>query len=164
MSIVKIDSDNVLKAHRNADKPGKQLLEDLVNGQVDFNTSITDRVKTFEDACAELGKNPTEELPYKIPMNARQEFANAAVMLDIIAEALCEGVVLNWADSNQQKWYPWFNEYTPGAGFRYYGTSYYWSDADAGGWVRLCLPTSKLAEYFGKQFLPIWNKFLNPNK
>lgn len=164
MPTVKIDSANVVKAYRNADKSGKQLLQDLVNGQVDFNTKITDRVKSYEDACAELGKDPVAELSYRNPVNNRQEFANAAVMLDIICEALCEGVVLDWENEDQKKWGPWFTGYKKGSGFRFNDSYYRWTDTSTFGGARLCLPTKELSDYFGQHFLPIWNKFLNPNK
>ncbi len=164
MPTVKIDSGNVIKAYRNADKSGKQLLKDLVNGQVDFNTKVTDRIKTFEDACNELDIDAATVLPYKNPVNNRQEFANASVMLDIINEALSEGVVLDWSNGKQEKWYPWFNNYSSGSGFRFCASDYSWSTTGTTGGARLCLPTKELSDYFGQQFLPIWNKFLNPIK
>jgi len=164
MSTVKIESSNVLKAFHNADACGKQLLKDLVNGQVDFNTKVTDRVKSFEDACVELGIPVETALPYPKPVNSRQEFANAAVMLDIISEALSEKVVLDWTNDNQKKWYPWFDNYQSGSGFRFFDSHYSWTYASTAGGARLCLPTKELSDYFGQQFLPIWNKFLNPIK
>lgn len=164
MPTVKIESTNVLKAFYNADASGKQLLKDLVNGQVDFNIKVTDRVKSFEDACVELGIVIETALPYPKPVNNRQEYANACVMLDIISESLSEGIVLDWANNNQKKWYPWFNEYKSGSGFRFCESNFNWSNANTSGGARLCLPTKELADYFGQQFLPIWNKFLNPIK
>lgn len=164
MPTVKIETGNILQAHKKTDKDGKILLENLFKGQVDFDTKITDRVKTFEDACAELGLDADTVLPYPNPSNNKQEAARAFAMLDIISEALAEGVVLNWKDDTQKKWYPWFNNYTSGSGFRFGGSAYDWTAASTGGGARLYLPSKEFSDYFGQQFLPIWNKFLNPTK
>lgn len=164
MPTVKIETANIIQAHKKTDKDGKTLLENLFKGQVDFDTQITDRVKTFEDACEELGLDADTVLPYPNPSNNKQEAARAFAMLDIISEALAEGVVLNWEDDTQKKWYPWFNNYESGSGFRFDESDCSWAYTNSIGGARLCLPTKELSDYFGQQFLPVWNKFLNPTK
>lgn len=67
---------------------------------------IMERIKTWEDAADEYGIDPVESLPYIMPVNARQEAINAFFKLDVISEVLCEGVLLDWANANQKKWYP----------------------------------------------------------
>lgn len=134
-------------------------------GEELFSQKIIDRIKTFEDACHELGLDPEAVLPYSRPAsNARQIAANAFVMLDIISEALLESVKLDWTNDSQKKWYPWFNNYKPGAGFRFGVTDYVWAITTSGGGARLCVDTQEKAVYLGTQFIDIWNKFLNPNK
>lgn len=82
--------------------------------------SIIDRVKTFEDACRELG----EYHPYVIQFNEIfDSFLDGAdpkdsidivsyLKLRIIIAALNEGWKPNWADENEYKYYPWFVFYT----------------------------------------------------
>lgn len=126
--------------------------------------NIIDRIKTFADACEDLGLDPDEQLPYPNPENDRQDAANAFTMLDIITESLLEGAKLDWTNSGQRKWYPYFNDYKPGSGFRFGDSHYAWTNTHATGGARLCVDTQEKANYLGTQFIDIWNKFLNPNK
>lgn len=162
METIQIKKENALAAYKNADKKTKELLENLFGKSVLYS-NIMDRVKSYEDACEVVGADP-DDMPYKTPKNAREEACNAFHMLDIISEALLEGKVLDWTNSNQPKYYPWFNNYQPGSGFRFLVTDYDWANTGAGGGARLCLDTDEKAKYFGIQFIDIWNKFLNPNK
>jgi hypothetical protein len=156
------DKKTITDQYKKADPSGKKLLNQIFGDK--FFLSIPERIKTWEDAAKEYGVDPVESLPYPKPTNNRQEALNAFYMLDIISEILCEGVVLDWEDSDQKKWYPYFNDYTPGSGSRFIGTDYDWANANAAGGARLCVPTSELAGYFGEQFLSIWKQFLNPIK
>lgn len=161
--MLKIDQKTATELYPTATGKFKTMLEEKF-GEILIPKKITDKVKSFEDACKILGKDPKKELPYAKPANARQEFANAAIMLDIISEALSEGVILDWANLSQKKWWPLFTDYKSGSGFRFDGSGGVWASSGAGGGARLCVPTKELANYFGNQFLSIWNKFLNPNK
>ena len=137
-----------------------QQLKKAINEPKD----IIEMIQSYEDACEVIGEDPIESLPFKNPKNARQEAANAFHMLDIISEALLEGKKLDWTDSNVKKLYPYFNDYTPGSGFRFRDTDCGWTNASGG--ARLCVDTEAKARHFGSHpnFLPIWNKFLNPIK
>ena len=55
MRTLQIKQDSLLAAFRNAGKEGKQVLSDLFGKQVALYDNITDRVKSFEDACQVLG-------------------------------------------------------------------------------------------------------------
>lgn len=124
---------------------------------------IIDRIKTWEDAAKEAGIDPLD-LPFKNDSKtARQEAVNAFYQLDVIAEVLRKGVVLDWTDSDQIKWYPWFYDYRPGSGFSFDAPGYEWSLTATYGGARLCVDTKEKAVFFGTQFLSIWNKFQNPN-
>jgi len=163
MQSLQIDGPTAKKLFTTAAPEFKKMLTERF-GEKYFSFKITDKIKTWEDAAAEYGIDPVKDLPYSKPMNSFQEAANAFFKLDIIATVLNEGVILDWADENQKKWYAWFNNYQPGSGFSFNGTSYGWTGADTTGGARLCVHSEELARYFGKQFLPIFNQFLNPNK
>ena len=119
------------------------------------SSKVTDRIKTFEDACRELQINPGEKL---ILQNQVSVLANdlksilAYAKLIIIARALNEGWVPDWSDSNQYKYYPWL-EYKSGVGFSYgdFVNAYTYSSVGS----RLCFPTWEMAKYFGQQFIDI---------
>ena len=129
-----------------------------------YEQKIIDRIKSYEDACEDLGIDPVEDLPFKNAKNNRQEAANAFHMLDLITESLMEGKRLDWEDANQAKWDPVFNKYNSGSGFRFLVSSNGWTAASAAGGARLCVDTQEKSNYLGTQFLAIWNKFLNPIK
>lgn len=139
----------------------KMLLEENFDKKV-LAGNIMDRIKTWEDAAAEYGIDPVTSLPYQSPVNNRQVAANAFFVLDVIAEVLREGVILDWTNDQQQKWYCWFNKYNSGSGFSFGGTAYDWSFTNTNGGARLCVDTQDKAKYMGTQFLSIFNQFLNP--
>lgn len=145
---------------------GREVEITLTKQQIDlikkYEQKITDRIKSYEDACDDLGLEPVESLPFENPKNNRQESANAFHMLDVITESLMEGKRLDWEDAGQRKWYPVFNDYSSGSGFRFLRSDIGWT-ATRGG-ARLCVDTEEKADYLGTQFLSIWNKFLNPIK
>lgn len=162
--MIKIDLKKAQSLYPTAQGAFKNMLEDEFGVDKLKPPVFSDRIKTFEDACKALGLNPATEVPFKKPTTNRQKFLNACAKLDIISEALLEGVVLDWTDSNQKKWAPWFDRYSPGAGFRFDDSGYWWTGTGACGGARLCVDTSEKADYFGTQFLDIWNDFLQPIK
>lgn len=162
MLTVNKSKKEIADQYGSADEKTKKVL-DLIFGSK-FFLPVHDRIKTWEDAAAEKGLDPVNSLPFIKPMDTRQEAANAFFMLDVIAEIICEGETLDWSNSDQRKWFPVFNDYTSGSGFRFDDSSYIWSVSSAKGGARLCVPTKEKADYFGKQFIDLWNKFLNPNK
>lgn len=147
---------------------GRDVQITLTKQQVEqikkYEQKITERIKSYEDACEDLGLDPVEDLPFKNPKNNRQEAANAFHMLDVITESLMEGKKLDWEDGDQKKWYPVFNNYSSGSGFRFLYSDYDWTLTAACGGARLCVDTQEKSNYLGTQFLAIWNKFLNAIK
>lgn len=98
MKTLEITKVNALKAFFEADKNGKTLLTNMFGKEV-FSLEITDRIKTFEDAWAEIGEDPEEVLPYKSPLTKYQFAMNDMARLDIIATALKEDFIADWSDS-----------------------------------------------------------------
>ncbi len=83
------------------------------------NRPITERVKTFEDACNILGENHPCVIAYTafehdvMAAVDSKEIADVAAYLKlrIIAAALNEGWKPEFAE-NEYRWYPWFYLYT----------------------------------------------------
>jgi len=159
MSEITINKKNALTAFKNADAKGKALLTDLL-GQDVFSGKITDRIKSFSDACAELGVDPEELLPY--PSSTDDDFkisVNAYVKLATIIEALNEGWVPDYRNTQEAKYYPWFKANSSGLGLSYYGCDCADSCSRVGS--RLVLRSSELAEYVGREFIDIYNEYSN---
>ncbi len=120
-----------------------------------------DRIKSFEDACHELGMDPSGTLKIESSSDHLDEgdlkAAAAFLKLTIIARALNEGWKPDWSDGSQRKWYPWF-EWKSGFGFS--DSSYVNWNANATVGSRLCFKTEELATYAGQQFIDIYQDFL----
>lgn len=158
MRTLQIKQDSLLVAFRNAGKEGKQVLSDLFGKQVALYDNITDRVKSFEDACQVLGISTNVPEVKGLPRK-HQKAIIANYKLIVIAEALNEGWKPNWQDSDEYKYYPWFDMSNP-AGVGYSYTHYAASLTTANFGSRLCLKNRELAIYFGQTFTDLFNDSL----
>lgn len=158
MRTLQIKQDSLLAAFRNAGKEGKQVLSDLFGKQVALYDNITDRVKSFEDACQVLGISTNVPEVKGLPRK-HQKAIIANYKLIVIAEALNEGWKPNWQDSDEYKYYPWFDMSNP-AGVGYSNTDYAASYTGADLGSRLCLKNRELAIYFGQTFTDLFNDSL----
>lgn len=158
MRTLQIKQDSLLVAFRNAGKEGKQVLSDLFGKQVALYDNITDRVKSFEDACQVLGISTNVPEVKGLPRK-HQKAIIANYKLIVIAEALNEGWKPNWQDSDEYKYYPWFDMSNP-AGVGYSLTVNAASHTAAHLGSRLCLKNRELAIYFGQTFTDLFNDSL----
>lgn len=145
-------------AYPSATKSQKQVLE-AVFGKDAFVAKITDRIKTFEDACSILGITP-DSVTTKVHSNKLSGDAKAFeafAKLTVIARALNEGWQPDWSNSNEWKYYPWF-KFKAGSGFSAANTGYDHTGTAVGS--RLVFKTEALATYAGEQFKSIYNDFL----
>lgn len=186
---LKISAENALAAYNNTDANGRELLEHLFGKEI-FAQDIKDKVKTFEDAVAILGDEHPLVAQFRVIESSFKEADNnlhlfAYARLVIIAEALNEGWKPKF-DGDECRYYPWFYIYTKkeyeeldedekkdcrvvGRSFssaNAYGGVVYASAGSASSYSgsnngsRLAFKTRELAEYCGKQFIDIWEKFL----
>lgn len=158
MRTLQIKQDSLLVAFRNAGKEGKQVLSDLFGKQVALYDNITDRVKSFEDACQVLGISTNVPEVKGLPRK-HQKAIIANYKLIVIAEALNEGWKPNWQDSDEYKYYPWFDMSNPaGVGCSHTYSAASRTSANIGS--RLCLKNRELAIYFGQTFTDLFNDSL----
>lgn len=122
---------------------------------------ITDKIKSFEDACKHLGLNPND-LPVvdMLPEKDRKSII-AFYKLTIIIRALNEGWEPDWSNWDEWKYYNWFyvekGEDQRSSGFRCNAAVY--ASAGTGTSSRLCCGTPDDAEYIGKQFEDLCNDY-----
>ncbi|MDM1093400.1 hypothetical protein [Myroides odoratimimus] len=122
-------------------------------------STITDKIKTFEDACQALGVN-MDVMPIGLPIELKHHLKalTAHTKLVIIAEALNEGWKPDWSNWDERKYYPWFEMGSPsGVGFSY-DDCVRWLTASTVG-SRLCFKSRELAEYAGKQFESLYKDY-----
>lgn len=143
---------------------------------------VRERIKTFEDACREIGIDAEAWNRDKISLGLEPDVL-AFLKLRIIVKALNEGWEPRFTE-DECRYYPWFILYTGeeynkldeeeksrvvyrsgnvagalgGVSSAYAG--YDSSCASAVIGVRLAFKTSELAAYCGRQFLDIWADFV----
>lgn len=148
----------------------KKLTEDEGNGSIfdyfykeeDYE-EITDRVKTYEDACKVLGVEPINEQNAKAQGFRSDEIARRK--LETIAAALNEGWKPDWNNTDQYKYYPYFyiQENAKGkgsAGLSCASTTAAAANTPAFFGSRLCFYASRLARYAGNQFTDLYEQIL----
>lgn len=147
----------------------KKLTEDEGNGSIfdyfykeeDYE-EITDRVKTYEDACKVLGVEPINEQNAKAQGFRSDEIARRK--LETIAAALNEGWKPDWNNTDQYKYYPYFyiqeNAKGAPAGLSYAATYNTATTTSAIFGSRLCFYASRLARYAGNQFTDLYEQIL----
>jgi hypothetical protein len=156
MKTLQIEEGKARSIYKTASSELKIMLEDTF-GKEFFSQKVTERIKTYEDACKELGI-----LPIKESVLASNGFTKDEIVyrkIKTITEALNEGWKPNWNDADQKKWIPWFRT-NSSAGFVFSNTYYDYSIASAGCGLRLCFKSDELATYAGKQFTELYKEFI----
>lgn len=184
VSNIEIKKENVLAAYNGASAEQKQLLETLFGKDTFKPQDITERVRTFEDACNVLGSDhPLVDKYYQWADNVEDNdpFIRAVLKLEIITAALNEEWEPHFT-AGEWRWIPWFwfyksredwendenedwrNEHpyrelggdwkTEYAGFACAISLSSPSDSRVGS--RLCFKNSDLAAYSSTQFADLW--------
>lgn len=143
---------------------------------------VRERIKTFEDACREIGIDAEAWNRDKISLGLEPDVL-AFLKLRIIVKALNEGWEPRFTE-DECRYYPWFVLYTGEeynrldeeeksrvvyrssynasalGGVSFASAAYDSSYTVASIGVRLAFKTSELAAYCGRQFLDIWANFV----
>lgn len=106
MESIVLNKQNVKAAYKVADDNTKVVLaalfgEDTVKPE--RSKDVRDRIKSYEDACEELG------MPVVTDWGDMKIDEIAYAKLKTIVWALNEGWVPDWEDSDQYKYWVWFN-------------------------------------------------------
>lgn len=180
-------------AYEVADENGKSMLRalypDVFNQpqkRAKSNRPVTERVKTFDDACHELGEtHPLVQHLNLVEHHLADHLDGmddvlAYLKMRIVVAALNEGWTPDWGNKDEYKWYPWFyilteeeyNDLDDDAKCRVVGRAY--NNAYANGGLvyanasyvstssytydgsRLAFKSKELAVYAGQQFGELW--------
>ncbi len=157
MKTLQIDERKARQLYKTASEEFKTTLE-CTFGKEFFSQSITDRIKTYEDACEELSIKPLNEITLMELGLTKHDIAYQK--LATIIKALNEGWIPNVCDDDVYRWYPWFRPNGSPSSFAFDSSDYLCSTASAGSGSRLCLKSEELANYVGKQFLDLWKQHI----
>ena len=114
---ISIQKENVLNAYKHASEEQKALLENMFGKDMFKPKNIMERVKTFEDACNELGEDNVLVQAYRTAEFNTSGNQNdvtdvvAYLKLRIICAALNDGWKPTFHDG-ECRYYPWFYIYT----------------------------------------------------
>ena len=131
---------------------------------------MSERVKSFEEACAAQGLDPNTVLPDVtcLPESDRKAVTSFAMMC-IINRSLNTDPETNqewkpdWNDSDQEKYYPWFEVVEKPEGASGFGLSFVVCGCDYSGTdlgVRLFYRDSKTAIYAGETFTELYENMI----
>lgn len=146
------DKGKVLTAYNKAKSGRKVFLENLF-GIKTFQPEIMQRIKTFDDICREMGKDPKTYIcnsddPDDIAANALRQ----ALLISRCFNA-DKKEVIDWANDNQLKYFH-FYKYSPSSGWSVAVVDYWCTTTCSGS--RLPFLDSDHAEYAWNQFKEIY--------
>lgn len=157
MKTLQISEQKARELYKSGSSELKSILEESF-GKDFFSQKITDRVKTYEDACRELSMNPLDK--NKLIGFGFTKHDIAYQKLVTIVKALNEGWVPDVCDYRVYRWYPWFKTNGSPSSFAFDVSYCGAANAVAGCGSRLCLKSKELSEYCGKQFIDLWKQFI----
>lgn len=157
MRTLQISEKKAMELYKNGSDELKTVLEESF-GKEFFQRKITDRIKTYEDACAELGIYSLDEA--KLMDFGLTKHDIAYQKLATVVKALNEDWTPDVCDSSVYRWYPWFKTNGSPSSFAFDVSYYGHASAVAGSGSRLCLKSNELSDYCGKQFIDLWKQFI----
>ena len=157
MITLQISEQQARKMYSTESKELKEILEASCGKEV-LSGSIMGRVKTYEDACKELGREPYDEKQLEKLGLTKNDIAYQKMV--VIVEALNEGWKPDVCDIDVERWYTWFKANGSPSSFAFLVSDYDSGGAGAGSGSRLALKSEQLANYCGKQFLELWKEML----
>lgn len=176
--VIEIKVEDIKRAFDEANDNVKNCILNLFP-QIREALPVTDRVKTFEDACREVGIDPTQ---YISKYDGESADVIAYMKLRVICKALNEGWTPRFA-KGEYRYFPYFRicsgediirmseEEKSRVAFRsvyvayaYGGVSAAYADYDSASvdayiGSRLAFKTRELAKYAGEQFIDLWADF-----
>jgi hypothetical protein len=150
---LKIKKETAKKIYAEAPSSLKEILVETF-GRECFQKRKYDEIRTFEDACEELGLTQEDLLNIR---NTDTPDEIAYKKLKIIIKAINQGWIPDWNDTSERKWWPYFNL---SSGFSFSSTFYYYGYASTYVGSRLCFESEEKTTYTAKQFIDLYKAFL----
>ena len=184
METLNIDKEKAINAYQQGSEEQKKVLEKVFGVETFKPKTIKDRIKTFDDALKELGKDHPLVKEYNVINNNKTTYNTKLYsQLCVITAALNEG----WRPlfvKGEKRYFPYFCLYSSeeisrmseeelsrvvyrsyhyayaNGGVSYAYASYDSAYVNANFGSRLAFKTKELAEYAGKQFGKLYANYL----
>jgi hypothetical protein len=176
MKILQINQETAKRLYPTASAEFKALLEENFTKQ-ELSGDIMDFLgkdpeKAYKNACEYIDIKPGLIILEKA--DGTTEYLTEAEMLqrgfrqddidrrklELLTYLLNDCEYLDWNNSDQAKYYPWFKFLAP-SGFAFRATSYYCSAARAGDASRLCFKDEKRARFAGENYLALYRSIID---
>ncbi len=183
METLNIDKEKAINAYKQGSEEQKKVLEKVFGVETFKSKTIKDRIKTFDDALKELGKDHPLVKEYNVINNNKTTYNTKLYsQLCVITAALNEGWRPKFVEG-ENRYFPYFRLYSSeeisqmskeeksrvvyrsdSNASAYGGVSYAYAYNDsvyvANVGSRLAFKTEELAEYAGKQFTKLYAEYL----
>lgn len=177
---IEIRKEDALKAYKAArgagDSDTLRALESLFGKELLKPRDVRERIRTFDDACEELGGDHPLVAEYQAAayrVGGLCPDLDAYLKLRVITAALNEGWEPRFT-KDEWRYFPWFSipprewpgeaggDGRPRAVCRSCSSASHYASLNsyAGGGARLALRSEELAVYCGRQFIDIWADFI----
>ena len=154
---IEVGEKELLEGYAAADMPLKKLIKEYF--EINIPKSIIKQVGDFDDILRISGKKLKDIIPWKEPKNKQQISQNAFAKIQLISEVYNEGWIPDFNNSNESKYFPYFEKNAPG-GWGFCGScSYGWSSFCRYGFGSL-FKTRELSDNAGIKFLSIFKEYL----
>lgn len=155
---LKLDDKSALKIYKTADKELKEILENSF-GKEFFLQNIKDRIKDLSDICNILEVSEEEIIIFKKPSSDFERYINACSIIPRIVEVYNEGTILDWSNSNQYKYLPYYKKVS---GCGVFDSYYIWT-YDSNGSAAHHYKSSDLLQDACKKFDKYYKDFFSFN-
>ena len=182
METLNIDKEKAINAYQQGSEEQKKALEKVFGVETFKPKTIKDRIKTFDDALKELGKDHPLVKEYNVINNNKTTYNTKLYsQLCVITAALNEGWRPKFVEG-EKRYFPYFRLYSSeeisrmskeeksrvvyrsygsanaNGGVSYANANNDSANVDANVGSRLAFKTKELAEYAGRQFIDLYNK------
>jgi len=125
--------------------------------KTNLKEQLEKRLQTIDDAYNETGRPKVDFSVYPEDLRVNREAEYTALVIVEAARKIEREInpeEIDWDNHSQYKWQPWF--VMSSSGFRFYGSGYDDSIADAGSGSRLRVLRETTADYIGEKFVDVW--------
>ena len=184
METLNIDKEKAINAYKQGSEEQKKVLEKVFGVETFKSKTIKDRIKTFDDALKELGKDHPLVKEYNVINNNKTTYNTKLYsQLCVITAALNEGWRPKFVEG-EKRYFPYFRLYSSeeirqmskeeksrvvyrsnnyahaNGGVSYANASNVSAGVNAHIGSRLAFKTEELAKYAGKQFAYLYVDYL----